>query len=137
MRLFLFRNTDTQIEYCLTDTRSGERLPRLRRGAQWQYQRSVYNSLEAAIFGVMDFDAAKRMVEQRLGIAMLPRTAVQAEVGSGRLVPVTVTDMPPVRRPIVVARRRDAGAVSPVLAAFLATLDDLRPSEERSHRFLA
>jgi DNA-binding transcriptional LysR family regulator len=86
---------------------------------------------------VDNIDAAKRMVEQRLGIAMLPRTAVQAEVGSGRLVPVTVTDMAPVRRQIVVARRRDAGEVSPVLAAFLATLDDLRPSEERSHRFLA
>jgi len=86
---------------------------------------------------VDNIDAAKRMVEQRLGIALLPRTAVQAEVGTGRLVPVTITDMAPVRRQIVVARRRDAGEVSPVLAAFLATLDDLRPSEERSHRFLA
>jgi DNA-binding transcriptional LysR family regulator len=86
---------------------------------------------------VDNIDAAKRMVEQRLGIALLPRTAVQAEVGSGRLVPVKVTDMAPVRRQIVVARRRDAGEVSMVLAAFLATLDDLRPSEERSHRFLA
>lgn len=86
---------------------------------------------------VDNIDAAKRMVEQRLGISMLPRTAVQSEVGAGRLVPVTVTDMPPVRRQIVVARRRDAGELSPVLAAFLATLDGLRPSEERSHRFLA
>jgi DNA-binding transcriptional LysR family regulator len=86
---------------------------------------------------VDNIDAAKRMVEQRLGIALLPRTSVQAEIGGGRLVPVSVTDMPPVRRQIVVARRRDAGELSPVLAAFLATLDDLRPSEERSHRFLA
>ena len=86
---------------------------------------------------VDNIDAAKRMVEQRLGIALLPQTAVQAEIGAGRLVPVTITDMAPVRRQIVVARRRDAGEVSPVLAAFLATLDDLRPSEERSHRFLA
>ena len=86
---------------------------------------------------VDNIDAAKRMVEQRLGIAFLPRTAVQAEIGTGRLVPVAITDMAPVRRQIVVARRRDAGEVTPVLAAFLATLDDLRPSEERSHRFLA
>lgn len=86
---------------------------------------------------VDNIDAAKRMVEQRLGIALLPRTSVQAEVGSARLVPVTITDMPPIRRQIVVARRRDAGEVTPVLAAFLATLDDLRPSEERAHRFLA
>ena len=86
---------------------------------------------------VDNIDAAKRMVEQRLGIALLPRTSVQAEIGTGRLVPVTVTDMTPVRRQIVVARRRDAGALTPVLEAFLATLDTLRPDAERSHRFLA
>lgn len=86
---------------------------------------------------VDNIDAAKRMVEQRLGIALLPRTSVQADIGSGRLVPVRVIDMAPVRRQIVVARRRDAGEVTPVLAAFLATLDKLRPDEERTHRFLA
>jgi DNA-binding transcriptional LysR family regulator len=86
---------------------------------------------------VDNIDAAKRMVEQRLGIALLPRTSVQADIGSGRLVPVAVTDMAPVTRQIVVARRRDAGEMTPVLAAFLATLDSLRPDEERAHRFLA
>ncbi len=86
---------------------------------------------------VDNIDAAKRMVEQRLGIALLPRTSVQAEIGSGRLVPVKLTDMTAVRRQIVVARRRDAGVLSPVLAAFISTLDDLRPTEERSHHFLA
>ena len=86
---------------------------------------------------VDNIDAAKRMVEQRLGIALLPRTSVQAEIGTGRLVPVTVTDMAPVKRQIVVARRRDAGQLTPVLEAFLATLDTLRPDAERSHRFLA
>jgi DNA-binding transcriptional LysR family regulator len=86
---------------------------------------------------VDNIDAAKRMVEQRLGIALLPLTSVQSEIGAGRLVPVLVTDMPPVRRQIVVARRRDAGELSPVLAAFVSTLDDLRPSAERSHHFLA
>jgi DNA-binding transcriptional LysR family regulator len=86
---------------------------------------------------VDNIDAAKRMVEQRLGIALLPRTSVQADIGAGRLVPVRVTDMAPVRRQIVIARRRDAGELTPVLAAFLATLDTLRPDEERSHRFLA
>jgi DNA-binding transcriptional LysR family regulator len=86
---------------------------------------------------VDNIDAAKRMVEQRLGIALLPRTSVQAEIGSGRLVPVAVTDMAPVTRQIVVARRRDAGELTPVLSAFLATLDTLRPDAERSHRFLA
>jgi DNA-binding transcriptional LysR family regulator len=83
---------------------------------------------------VDNIDAAKRMVEQRLGIALLPRTSVQADIGSGRLVPVTVRDMAPVRRQIVIARRKDAGVVTPVLGAFLATLDTLRPDGERADR---
>lgn len=86
---------------------------------------------------VDNIDAAKRMVEQRLGIALLPLTSVSAEIGSGRLVPVTITDMATPRRQIVVARRRDAGELTPVLAAFLSTLEDLRPTDERKHRFLA
>ena len=86
---------------------------------------------------VDNIDAAKRMVEQRLGIALLPRTSVQADIGSGRLVPVAVTDMAPVTRQIVVARRRDAGEMTPVLSAFLDTLETLRPDAERAQRFLA
>lgn len=86
---------------------------------------------------VDNIDAAKRMVEQRLGIALLPRTSVQAEIGTGRLFPVEVVDMAPIKRQIVVARRRDAGEMAPAAMAFLLTLDDLRPDEERSHRFLA
>jgi DNA-binding transcriptional LysR family regulator len=86
---------------------------------------------------VDNIDAAKRMVEQRLGIALLPRTSVGAEIGTGRLVPVAITDMATPRRQIVVARRRDAGELTPVLAAFLRTLEDIRPSAERQHRFLA
>ena len=95
----------------------------------------LYHELTSAIFRqagidprgyleVDNIDAAKRMVEQRLGIALLPRTSVQAEIGTGGF-PVAVIDMSPVRRQIVVARRRDVGDVSPVLAAFLATLDTL------------
>ena len=50
---------------------------------------------------------------------------------------MTITDMAPITRQIVVARRRDAGELSPVLAAFLATLDTLRPDADRAHRILA
>lgn len=86
---------------------------------------------------VDNIDAAKRMVEQRLGIALLPATSVQAEIGTGRLAPVRVSDMAPVRRQIVVARRRDAGVPSRLVADFLETLDALRPDRERQPRFLA
>ncbi len=109
---------------------------------------SSYHELTSAIFRqagisprgyleVDNIDAAKRMTEQRLGIAILPLTSVQAEISSARLVPVRVTDMSPVRREIVVARRRDAGALTPALESFLHTLDELRPDDERTHRFLA
>lgn len=108
---------------------------------------SSYHELTSSIFRqaginprgyleVDNIDAAKRMVEQRLGIALLPLTSVQAEIGSGRLAPVTVADMPPVRRQIVVARRRDAGQPSRVVSDFLLTLNALRPDREREPRFL-
>jgi DNA-binding transcriptional LysR family regulator len=109
---------------------------------------SSYHELTSAVFRqagiaprgyleVDNIDAAKRMVEQRLGIALLPRTSIQAEIGTGRLFPVEITDMAPLTRQIVVARRRDAVEMSPAAAAFLRTLDELRPNEERSHHFLA
>ncbi len=109
---------------------------------------SSYHELTSSIFRqagidprgyleVDNIDAAKRMVEQRLGIALLPLTSVQAEIGTGRLFPVAVSDMTPVRRQIVVARRRDVGEPSAVVSSFLSTLDALRPDPDRSHRFLA
>lgn len=85
---------------------------------------------------VDNIDAAKRMVEQRLGIALLPRTAVQAEIGTARLFPVKISDMTPVKRQIVVARHADPGSMSPAAEAFLRTLDSLRPHDEHSHRLL-
>ncbi len=83
---------------------------------------------------VDNIDAAKRMVEQRLGIALLPGTSVQAELGAGRLVPVTITDMAPVRRQIVVVRRSDVGEPSAIVADFLRTLETLGPGRMREPR---
>jgi DNA-binding transcriptional LysR family regulator len=77
---------------------------------------------------VDNIDAAKRMIEEGLGVALLPRTAVGPELSDGRLREVVISDMAPVRRRIVVARRRDAGTPSTVVAAFLSTLNELRPS---------
>jgi DNA-binding transcriptional LysR family regulator len=86
---------------------------------------------------VDNIDAAKRMVEQRLGIALLPQTSVQLEIGTGRLVPVVVSDLPPIRRQIVAARRRDAGDPSPAAAAFLAILEEMRPEPGERRSLLA
>jgi DNA-binding transcriptional LysR family regulator len=81
--------------------------------------------------GVMELDnidAAKKMVEQGLGVALLPHTAVAGELEAGVLRSVTLADAPALRREIVVFRRRDAGPASPTLDAFLNCLSDLRPS---------
>ncbi|HET8586522.1 MAG TPA: LysR family transcriptional regulator [Candidatus Limnocylindria bacterium] len=81
----------------------------------------------AGLIEVDNIDAAKRMVEEGLGVALLPRTAVAPELADGRLRHVPVSDMAPVGRRIVVVRRRDAGQPSTVVAAFLSTLQELRP----------
>ncbi len=109
---------------------------------------SSYHELTSSIFRqagidplgyleVDNIDAAKRMVEQRLGIALLPATSVTAEIGTGRLFPVVVADMAPVTRQIVVARLRGTGTPSAVVAGFLRTLEALRPDPLRSHSLLA
>jgi len=80
--------------------------------------------------GVMELDnidAAKKMVEQGLGVALLPHTAVAAELEGGTLRAVTLADAPSPKRRIVVFRRRDAGPPSGALQAFLNCLSDLRP----------
>src|SRR6266540_2795564 len=50
---------------------------------------------------VDNVDAAKRMVEEGLGAALLPRTSVSDGLQEGRLAVVAITDMAPVRRRIV------------------------------------
>jgi DNA-binding transcriptional LysR family regulator len=81
---------------------------------------SSYHELTSALFrtagvapqGVMELDnidAAKKMVEQGFGVALLPHTSVTDELDAGRLAEVTIRDAQPVRRQIVAIRRRDAG----------------------------
>jgi len=87
--------------------------------------------------GVMELDnidAAKKMVEQGLGVALLPHTAVAGELESGSLRALTLADAPPLRREIVIFRRRDAGPSSGSLASFMNCLSDLRPSLQAAAR---
>jgi DNA-binding transcriptional LysR family regulator len=81
--------------------------------------------------GVMELDnidAAKKMVEQGLGVALLPHTAVAGELEAGALRAVTLSDAPALKREIVIFRRRDAGPASGALEALLNCLSDLRPT---------
>lgn len=75
--------------------------------------------------GVMELDnidAAKQMVGQGLGIALLPHTAVATELADGRLAVVELIGAPPIRRRIVAIRRRDLGIATGPTAAFLEVL---------------
>ena len=76
--------------------------------------------------GVMELDnidAAKQMVEQGLGIALLPTTSIATELADGRLAPITIRDAAPLRRRIVAIRPAIGSPPSPPLAAFLGLLD--------------
>jgi len=97
---------------------------------------SSYHDLTNALFraagvepaGVMELDnidAAKKMVQQGLGVALLPQTAVAAELDAGSLRVVVIAGAEPVRRQIVAIRRRDAGPPSGAAAAFMQTLAGL------------
>jgi DNA-binding transcriptional LysR family regulator len=74
-----------------------------------------------------NIDATKKMVQQGLGVALLPQTAVAGELTSGSLRAVAISDAEPVRRQIVAIRRRDAGPPSEFVAAFMEILAELRP----------
>ena len=75
--------------------------------------------------GVMELDsieAAKKMVERGLGVALLPGSAVAREVTGGSLCIVKMKDAPPMHNSIVAFRRRDAGEPEGIVAAFLELL---------------
>ncbi len=72
------------------------------------------------------------MVEEGLGVALLPRVSVAREVGSGLLSEIEVVDAPPIRRSVDAIRRKDAGLPGGVVHAFLQELEaTLRLRERR------
>lgn len=83
---------------------------------------------------VDNIDAAKRMVREELGVALLPRSAVEEDLHGLHLRAIRVSDMTPVRRTIVAVRRRDAGPASGPLATFLDLLVALAPKPTPDRR---
>lgn len=81
---------------------------------------------------VDNIEAAKRMVEHRLGVAFLPRTAVVRSVAAGNLVIVAVEDGPEMSRSISALKRRDVPATAPV-EAFLEIASTLGETQDRAH----
>jgi DNA-binding transcriptional LysR family regulator len=76
------------------------------------------------MFELDNIEAAKKMVERGLGVALLPRTAVASEVAAGVLQRVAISDGIRLRRRLVAMRRRDAGPPSGVVAAFYSLLEE-------------
>ena len=98
---------------------------------------SSYHELTSALFreagvvpaSVMELDnveAAKKMVQLGLGVALLPRMALAAELRSRSLRPVRLIGAQPARRPIVALRRKDAGTPIGPVAGFLETLREAK-----------
>jgi DNA-binding transcriptional LysR family regulator len=108
---------------------------------------SSYYELTSALFrragispvGVMELDnieAAKKMVQQGFGIALLPRTAVVGELAAGSLREVEIADAEPVQRQIVAIRRRDRASDAGAAASFIGTVEAMRAelARERPRR---
>ncbi len=81
-----------------------------------------------ALMELDNIDATKKMVQQGLGVALLPQSAVVAELADGTLRPVRIVDATPARRQIVVIRRRDAGAPTGLVAGFMKALSEATPA---------
>ncbi|MEK7862108.1 MAG: LysR family transcriptional regulator [Chloroflexota bacterium] len=98
---------------------------------------SSYHELTSSLFrqaGIVpastleldNVEAAKKMVQQGLGVALLPRMALAVELKARSLRPVKLVGAPPVRRPVVALRRKDAGEPIGPVAGFLETLKEVR-----------
>jgi DNA-binding transcriptional LysR family regulator len=96
-----------------------------RTSSYYEITHAAFLSAGVTLRGLMELDnieAAKKMVERGLGVALLPRTAITRELAAGALSRVELSDGSPMRRSIVAMRRRDAGEPTGVVAAFLDLL---------------
>src|SRR6266704_3793388 len=96
-----------------------------RTSSYYEITQAAFLSSGTMLRGLMELDsieAAKKMVERGLGVALLPRTAVAREVEGRTLRAVRMKDAPPMHNSIVAYRRRDAGKPEGIVAAFLALL---------------
>jgi DNA-binding transcriptional LysR family regulator len=97
-----------------------------RTSSYYEITQSAFLSAGLKLRGLMELDsieAAKKMVERGLGVALLPGTAVAREVAGGTLCLVAMKDAPPMHNSIVVFRRRDAGEPEGIVAAFLKLIE--------------
>src|SRR5207244_2084245 len=93
----------------------------------YEIPQGAFLSAGVSLRGMMELDsieAAKKMAERGLGVALLPGTAVAREVEGGTLCLVKMKDAPRMQNTIVAYRRRDAGKPEGIVAAFLELLEN-------------
>jgi DNA-binding transcriptional LysR family regulator len=78
--------------------------------------------LPYSVLELDNIEAAKKMVEQGLGVSLVPASTVTTELATGVLTAIELVDAAPVRREIVAARRIDAGPPSGAAGLFLELL---------------
>jgi DNA-binding transcriptional LysR family regulator len=96
-----------------------------RTSSYYEITQGAFLSAGVKLRGLMELDsieAAKKMVERGLGVALLPGTAVEREVQGKMLRAVPMSDAPPMHNSIVAYRRRDAGTPEGIVAAFLTLI---------------
>ena len=93
-----------------------------RTSSYYEITQGAFLSAGVKLRGLMELDsieAAKKMVERGLGVALLPGTAVEREVQGKMLRAIPMSDAPPMHNSIVAYRRRDAGKPEGIVEAFL------------------
>ena len=96
-----------------------------RTSSYYEITQGAFLSAGVKLRGLMELDsieAAKKMVERGLGVALLPGTAVEREVQGKMLRAIPMNDAPPMHNSIVAYRRRDAGKPEGIVEAFLTLI---------------
>jgi DNA-binding transcriptional LysR family regulator len=96
-----------------------------RTSSYYEITQGAFLSAGVKLRGLMELDsieAAKKMVERGLGVALLPGTAVEREVHGKMLRAIPMSDAPPMHNSIVAYRRRDAGKPEGIVEAFLTLI---------------
>jgi DNA-binding transcriptional LysR family regulator len=83
---------------------------------------------------VDNIEAAKRMVERGLGVALLPGTAVADAVSNGTLREIELVGAEAIRRRIVAVERLGPRPASPFVASFWELLDRIPETIPRARR---
>ena len=96
-----------------------------RTSSYYEITQSAFVSSGVRLRRYMEMDsieAAKKMVERGLGVALLPKTSVAREVEAATMSRVRLRDAPHMYNHIAAFRRRDAGRPEGVVAAFMSLL---------------